>query len=130
MRTIFGREPAVFFETLVAIALGVLVTLNLAEPVHAAVSAAVVALGGFATAAAVSAERALPALVGVIKAVFAAAIVLGANLDPTLETGIVLIVTAAGAFFVRQNVVAPTPPPGELAGVGSVSAGPDYPRTV
>lgn len=113
MRTIFGREPAVFFETLVAIVLGVLVTLNLPELAHAAAVAVVVALGGFATAATVSAERALPALVGLIKAAFALFIVLGANLDPTLETGIVLIVTAAGAFFVRQNVVAPTPPPAE-----------------
>jgi len=126
MRTIFGREPAVFFEMLVAVVLGVLVTFNLDEPVQAGATGAVVAIGGFLTAAFVSAERALPALVGAIKAVFALIVVLGANMDPTLETGIVLVVSALGSFFVRQNVVAPTPPP-VPARIGGLSAGPDYP---
>lgn len=106
MRTIFGREPAAFVETLVAVALGVLVVLNPSEPVTAAASAAVVAIGGFITAALVKTDGALAALVGAIKAVFALLVVLGMSLDPTLETGLVMIVSAVATAFVRQNVVA------------------------
>jgi hypothetical protein len=109
MSKIFGREPAVFVETLVAVVLGVLVTLNLDQPIHGAAAAATVAIGGFATAALVRAESTLPALVGAIKAVFALVVTLGVDWDPTLETGVVLVVSALGAFFVRQNVVAPVP---------------------
>jgi hypothetical protein len=128
MRTIFGREPAVFFEMLVAIMLGVLVTLRLDEPVHGAATAATVAIGGFLTAAFVSAERALPMLIGAIKAVFALVVTLGVDWDPTLETGVVLVVSALGAFFVRQNVVAPVSAPSRPLRVGGgTAAGPDYP---
>lgn len=38
MRLIFGREPAVFFEMLVAIGLGVLTIVNPSETVYAASS--------------------------------------------------------------------------------------------
>jgi hypothetical protein len=110
VRTIFGREPAVFFEMLVAVALGVLTVWNPGEAVYAAGSAAAVALGGFLTAATVSAEKALPALIGVVKAVFALVVVLGVDLAPSLETGIIMVVSAVGMAFVRQNVTAPTPP--------------------
>jgi hypothetical protein len=109
MRTIFGREPAVFFEMLVAVALGVLTVWNPGEAVYAAGSAAAVAIGGFLTAATVSKEKALPALIGVVKAVFALVVVLGVDLAPSLETGIIMVVSAIGAAFVRQNVTAPTP---------------------
>lgn len=109
MRTIFGREPAVFFEMLVAVALGVLTVVNPGEVVYAAGSAAAVAIGGFLTAATVSAEKALPALLGVVKAVFALVVVLGVDLAPSIETGIIMVISAIGAAFVRQNVSAPTP---------------------
>jgi hypothetical protein len=109
MRTIFGREPAAVVEMAVAIALGVVVILHPSEPVTAAANAAVVAIGGFVTAALVKSDGALAALIGAIKAVFALVVVLGMSLDPTLETGIVMIVSAVGAAFVRQNVVAPVP---------------------
>lgn len=110
MRTIFGREPAVFFEMLVAVALGVLTVVNPGETVYAAGSVAAVAIGGFLTALFVAKEKALPALIGVVKSVFALFVVLGADLAPSLEVGIVMVVSAIGAAFVRQNVSAPTPP--------------------
>jgi hypothetical protein len=110
MRTIFGREPAAVVEMAVAIALGVVVILHPSGPVTAAANAAVVMIGGFVTAALVKSDGALAALIGAIKAVFALVVVLGMNLDPTLETGIVMIVSAVGAAFVRQNVTAPVPP--------------------
>jgi hypothetical protein len=109
MRTIFGREPAVFFETLVAVALGVLLTFRMEPTVLGYANAAVVAVGGFLTAAFVSAEKALPALIGVIKAAFALILGLGVALPVNLETGIIAIVSAIGAFYVRQQVDAPVP---------------------
>lgn len=109
MNRIFGREPAAVVEMFVAVALGIVVILHPSEPVTAAANAVVVAVGGFALAALVKHEGALAALVGAIKAVFALVVVLGMHLDPTLETGIVMIVSAIGMAFVRQNVVAKVP---------------------
>lgn len=74
------------------------------------------AVGGFLTAASVSAEKALPALIGVVKAVFALVIVLGVGLNPSLEVGIIMVISAVGAAFVRQNVVAPTARPAAVGG--------------
>lgn len=109
MRTIFGREPAVFFEMLVAVALGVLLTLQLDPTVLGYANAAAVAAGGFLTAVFVSADKALPALVGLIKAVFALVLGLGVVLPVNLETGIIAIVSALGAFYIRSQVDAPVP---------------------
>lgn len=109
MRAMFGREPAAVVEMFVAMALGVVVILHPSDVVTAAANAAVVAVGGLVTAALVKSEGTLAALVGAIKAVFALLVVLGMHLDPTLETGIVMIVSALATAFVRQNVVAPVP---------------------
>lgn len=110
MRLIFGREPAVFFEMLVAVALGVLLTTGLEEPVLGYANAAVVMAGGLLTAVFVKGDQALPALIGFIKAAFALIISLGVALPVNLETGIIAIVSAIGAAYVRTQVVAPVPP--------------------
>lgn len=109
MSMTFGREPAAVVEMVVAVALGVVVILNPSEPVVAAANAAIVALGGLVTAAWVKSDGLLAALTGAIKAVFALLVVLGLNLDPTLETGLIMVVSAVATAFVRQNVVAPVP---------------------
>lgn len=109
MTRIFGREPAVFVEMLVAVALGVLLTMPFEPTVLGYANAVVVAAGGFATAALVSAEKALPALVGLIKAAFALVLGLGVALPVNLETGIIAVVSAIGACYIRQQVVAPVP---------------------
>lgn len=106
----FGREPAAVVEMVVAVALGVVVILNPSELVMAAANAAILALGGLVTAAWVKSDGLLAALTGAIKAVFALLVVLGMNLDPTLETGLIMVVSAVATAFVRQNVTAPTPP--------------------
>lgn len=108
---VFGREPAVLVETLVAVALGVLLTINPDPTVLAAANAVVVAAGGLLTSLFVNAEKALPALVGLIKAAFALMLCLGATLPVNLETGIIAVVSAIAAFYVRQQVYAPVPPP-------------------
>jgi hypothetical protein len=51
----------------------------------------------------------LPALTGLVQAVFAVFLALGTAVPDTTQTGILALLAAAGAFFVRQNVVAPVP---------------------
>lgn len=110
MRRVFGREPAVAFAMLVTLFQGVALFFNLTPEVQGYVNAALLAAGGFATAAVVSVDAALPALTGLIKAVFALVISLGMHVPDTTQVAVLAVVTALGAFFVRQNVVAPEPP--------------------
>lgn len=114
MKLIWGREPAVFWA-MVATALQALsLFLPLTESQQGLVNAVIVAGAGFATAAMVSVDAALPALAGVIKAVFALLLGFGLNVPDTTQVAVMALVTAVGAFFVRQNVVAPVRPVGEL----------------
>lgn len=107
---ILGREPAVFWAMAATLLQAVLLLFPLSVDVQGAANAVILALAGFATAAAVSVDAALPALTGLIKAIFALVLSLGMNLPDTTQVGILAVVTALGAFFVRQNVTASVPP--------------------
>lgn len=109
MRMILGREPAVFWAMVATLLQAVLLLFPLSVDVQGTANAVILALAGFATAAMVSVDAALPALTGLIKAVFALVLSLGMNLPDTTQVGILAVVTALGAFFVRQNVVAKVP---------------------
>jgi hypothetical protein len=109
MRLIWGREPAVFWAMVANVAMAVLLLFPLDENVQGALNAAILAAAGFLTAAWVSVDAALPALVGLIKAGFAALLAFGTPLPDNVQVGILAIVTAAGAFFVRQQVTARVP---------------------
>jgi nicotinamide riboside transporter PnuC len=102
-----GRDPAAFVETGVQIALGVVVMLSLSTDLTAAWSAAILAVGGVITTVWVARDKLLPALVGAIKAVFALVVTLGADLNPAVETGLVMAVSAAATFWLRTQVSAP-----------------------
>lgn len=110
MKQVYGREPAVFFAMLATLLQGATLFFNLAPDVQGYVNAVLLAGAGFATAATVSVEKALPALVGLIKAGFALVLALGIQLPDTTQVAVLTVVTALGAFFVRQNVVAPVSP--------------------
>lgn len=107
MKLIVGREPAVFWAMVATLLQAFLLLFPLSTDVQGAANAAILAAAGFATAAMVSVDAALPALTGLIKAAFALVLALGMNLPDTTQVGILAVVTALGAFFVRQNVVAP-----------------------
>jgi hypothetical protein len=111
MKLIFGREPAVFWGLVATLLQSVALLLPLNEAAQGAVNAATVALAGFLTAAMVSVDAALPALVGLLKAVFAVLLAFGTSIPEATQVGILAVVTALGAFFVRQNVVAKVGPP-------------------
>lgn len=115
MPKILGREPAVFWALVATLAQAVLLLFPLTGEVQGAANAAILAAAGFLTAAMVSVDAALPALTGLIKAVFAVILAFGVDFPDTTQVGILAVVTAIGAFFVRQNVEAKVgPTPGRL----------------
>jgi hypothetical protein len=78
--------------------------LSLTEAQQGLVNAALATAAGFATAAMVSADAALPALLAVTKAVIALLLGFGVHLPDTIQVASMALIAAAGAFFVRQNV--------------------------
>jgi len=106
MKQIFGREPAVFWALAATLAQALFLLAPWSDEVHGVINAATLAAAGFLTAAWVSVDAALPALVGLLKAVFAVVLAFGVDFPDTTQVGILAIVTAIGAFFVRQNVEA------------------------
>ena len=115
-KKIFGREPAVFFALLAGILLAVIKFVPFTTEVSGALNAVVLAGAGFATAATVSAEKALPALVGLVQAVFAVFLAYGSPVPESTQTGLLALIAAVMAFFVRQNVYAPRNSDGLLFG--------------
>lgn len=105
MKLIWGREPAVFWGLVAVLLQSVALLLPFTPEVQGGVNAAALALAGFLTAAMVSVDAALPALVGLLKALFAVLLAFGTNIPEPTQVGILAVVTALGAFFVRQNVV-------------------------
>jgi hypothetical protein len=110
MRKIFGREPAVFWALAATLVQALFLLVPWSDEVHGVVNAATLAAAGFLTAAWVSVDAALPALIGLLKAVFAVVLAFGVDFPDTTQVGILAVVTAIGAFFVRQNVEAKVGP--------------------
>jgi hypothetical protein len=75
--------------------------------VAGALNAAVLAAAGLATAALVDVDKVLPALVGLVQATFAVFLAYGSPVPEHTQAGILALIAAAAAFFVRQNVEAP-----------------------
>jgi hypothetical protein len=110
MTKILGREPAVFFAFVASLLQASSLLFSLSTEWQGVVNAVIVALGGFATAKMVSVDAVLPALTGLLKAVFALLLSFGWHLSDNVQVGILTLVTAAGAFVVRQHVEAKEPP--------------------
>jgi uncharacterized membrane protein len=92
MTRIFGREPAVAVEMLGGVALALLLLIPMSDEIRGVSNALV------------------PALKGVITAVFALVLALGVDLPDATQVGILAVVSAVGAFFVRTQVTAPQAP--------------------
>lgn len=116
MRLILGREPAVFWALVATLIQAVALFFPLSVQAQGTVNAATLALAGFLTASMVSVDAALPALIGLLKAVFALVLAFGVNLPDTTQVGILAVVTAFGAFFLRQNVTAKVGPATSITG--------------
>lgn len=107
MKKILGREPAVFWSLVAAVQLALLQLWPMPHAVNGALNGVVLAGAGLATAAMVSVDKVLPALVGLVQAVFAVYLAFGTPVAETTQTGVLALLAAVAGFFVRQNVEAP-----------------------
>lgn len=107
---IFGREPALILGLLAAaVQLFSATVLPLTIEQQGVLNAVSVAVIGLVTAVAVSAEKAAPAVLGVVQAVLACALAFGLALEPAVQGAVMAFTTALVSAFVRTQVVAPTP---------------------
>lgn len=108
---IFGREPALILGLFAAaVQLFSAIVLPLSTEQQGVLNAVAVAVIGFATAAAVSTEKAAPAVLGVVQAVLACALAFGLDIPPETQGAVMAFVTALASAWVRTQVVAPEPP--------------------
>lgn len=108
---VLGREPALW----AGLAKAVIITIaTFAFPLttdqQGTLNAVVAAVLGLVVAFAVSAEKAVPFLLGLLEAIIAVAVSFGANLTPTNQLVIMGLAAAVVAMFTRTQVVAPIPP--------------------
>jgi hypothetical protein len=107
---IFGREPAMILGAIAAaIQLLSATLLPLSVEQQGVLNAVAVAVIGLVTAAAVSAEKAAPAVLGLVQAVLACALAFGLQMSPETQGAAMAFVTAMVSLFVRTQVVAPVP---------------------
>jgi hypothetical protein len=119
VRTIWGREPAVWLALFAALVQGVSgFFFNLTDDQQGVLNAVAVAFFGLVTALAVKGDALLPGLMGFIKAVLALGLAFGLHLDAAHQSVIMVIAGAiVTAFVVRPNVTAPVTMNGQLAAV-------------
>jgi nicotinamide riboside transporter PnuC len=107
---LFGREPALILGLVAsAIQLFSATVLPLSDGQQGVVNAVAVAVVGLVTAFAVSAEKAAPAVLGLVQAVLALALAFGLNLDAGVQGAVMAFATALVSAYVRSQVVAPVP---------------------
>jgi hypothetical protein len=106
--TFLGRDPAVAWSMIGSVLMAlVALLLPFDVELQGVANAVILAFAGFATAVMVQRDAALPALLGLLKAVFALLLALGMHLPDTTQVAILALVSAVAAFFVRTQVVAP-----------------------
>lgn len=110
---LFGRNP-ILVTAFAATAIQVFSALlfPLTNEQQSLLNGAVALVLGFIAAAAVSLEKAVPALIGAIQAVAAVAVGFGFELSPNTVSAITALIAAGAALWVRTQVVAPVGPGG------------------
>jgi hypothetical protein len=104
---IVGRDPVFVVESAMMALLALSLFLNLNPTVQGLVTAAVMAVGGFVSAWLVSAEKALPALTGVARAILALIAGLGVDVPANVQAGVFALISVFVAFMLRDRVAAP-----------------------
>lgn len=104
---LFGREPAQWL----ALASGLLIfltpLLHLSVDLTGAILAVLTAAFGFLTALAVSKDKAAPLVAGIIKALLALALALHFHFSIDVQSGVMVLVEAGVAWYLRTQVTAP-----------------------
>jgi hypothetical protein len=106
---VVGREPAFVVQSIVAAVLAVTLFFNLSPVLQGLVTAVVVGVGGVVTAAMVAAEKALPLLEGLAKAVLALIAGLGVDIPGNVQAGVFALLAVFTAYWMRGQVTAPVP---------------------
>lgn len=101
------REPAQWIQLVSGVLVFLTPLLHLTPDQNAAVIAVVTAVFGIATGFAVSAEKGAPMVAGLIKALIALALAWRLNLSPELQSGLMVMVEAGVAWYLRTQVTAP-----------------------
>lgn len=107
---VLGREPVASVSTAVALLIALLPLFGWSTETVGLVAAALVAVGGGVEAALVSVDRLLPLLVGIGKAVIAAAIGLGLDVPDNWVAAFMAVLTVLAGLQVRKQVGAVQPP--------------------
>lgn len=107
---IFGRDPVLimaFISSAIAVLSSLL--LHLSDTQQGVLNAAVVALFGFIAGGMLARDKAVPAIVGLIKAVIAVAIAFGLHMTPEVQGLVLTLVAAGAALLIRPQVTAAVP---------------------
>ena len=109
MNRVFGREPAFWLSFVAAaVALFSATVFELSVDQQGVLNAVTAAVFGVLTAWSVSAEKAVPAIVGLFKAAIAVALAFGLSLAPEVQsTALVFVEILLTGLLVRPNVSAP-----------------------
>lgn len=108
----FGREPAQWLQLISGLLIFLTPLLHLSVDLTGAIMAVVTAVFGFLTALAVSREKAAPLVAGIIKALLALTLALHFSLSVEVQSGVMVFIEAAVAWYLRTQVVAPVAPDG------------------
>lgn len=104
----FSREPALVLAAFAALVQFLSIFFfNLTDAQQGLVNGVAVAVAGFIAAWKVSADKALPAIAGIVQALLSLAVGFGAHIGADQQVVVMTFVSALVALFVRQNVVAP-----------------------
>lgn len=107
MNKVVGRDPVFVVQSAVAAVLALTLFLNLNPTLQGLVTAVVVGVGGVVSAWLVAAEKALPLLEGLAKAVLALIAGLGVNIPGNVQAGVFALLAVVTAYWMRGQVVAP-----------------------
>lgn len=106
---LLGREPAQWIQ----LASGVLVfltpILGLDAAQNGTLLAVITAVFGIATGLAVSGEKAAPMVAGLLKALIALALAFRFQISPEMQAGVLVVVEAGVAWYLRTQVTAGVP---------------------
>lgn len=104
---IFGRDPALLYTLVSSIIMLGSLTVGLTDGQQGALNGAVLFLGGLWLSWKVSHEKAVAALSGAAKAVFAVILAFGGHITSGTQVVVMSAVSAAVSFWLYGKVVAP-----------------------
>lgn len=115
-----GREPVVLWMAIVTplIQLVSAFIFPLNDEQQGVLNGAFAVVLGFVAMLAVSVDRALPMLAGVVQALIAVGLAFGMDLDPETQTAILAVVAGLVGFFVRTQV-SPKVTPAAVSAAGA-----------